>query len=148
MNFYRLSRLNNLLRHGSLVNIFPISNTRNATNNFAEKNLFFFLAQKYTIVFKWQMNFRSNFWQLTFPSRTFAYSCLAQGSNESITRLGSFVKPYLDPCLAINVCTLSIDDIAVFLMKSYLLRKTFHCLWQTRSNLSAHVSWDQQNLPF
>ena len=47
-----------------------------------------------------------------FSSRTLAYICLAQSLNKSVTGFGSFVIHYLDPCLAANVCTQFMDDIA------------------------------------
>ena len=69
------------------------------------------IVRNHTIVFKWQMASQFNYWQLT-ASRTFAYNCLAKGLNESVTWFSSFVKHYLDPCLAANVCPLCMDDIA------------------------------------
>ena len=47
-----------------------------------------------------------------FASRTFACNCLAQVSNKTVTGFISFVKHYLDPCLAAKVCTQFMDDIA------------------------------------
>ena len=52
------------------------------------------------------------FVSFTFASRTFAYNCLSQGVKKSVTGFSSFVKNYLDPCLAANVCTQFMDDIA------------------------------------
>ena len=52
-----------------------------------------------------------------FASRTFAYAYLAQGFNKSVTRFSSFVKHYLDSCLAANVCTQLMDDIAAGVYK-------------------------------
>ena len=47
-----------------------------------------------------------------FASRTFAYNGVAQGLNKSVTGFTSFVKHYLDRCLAANVCTQFMDHFA------------------------------------
>ena len=77
---------------------------------------------------------------IKFASRTFAYNCLAQGSNKSVTGFSSFVKHYLDPCSAANVCTQFIDDIAAgvnnFVEMIPALRKKFDCLSESRLKLS------------
>ena len=77
-----------------------------------------------------------------FASRTFAYNCLAQGVNKSVTGFSSFVKHYLDPCLAANVCTEFMDDIAAgvnnFNGMIPALRKIFDCLRESGLKLSAH----------
>ena len=77
-----------------------------------------------------------------FASRTFAYNCLAQGLNKSVTGFSSFVKHYLDPCLAANVCTQFMHDIAAgvnnFDEMIPALRKIFDCLRETGLKLSAH----------
>ena len=77
-----------------------------------------------------------------FASRTFAYNCLAQGLNKSVTGFSSFVKHYLDPCLAANVCTQFTDDIAAgvnnFDEMIPALRKFFDCLRESDLKLSAH----------
>ena len=77
-----------------------------------------------------------------FASRTFAYNCLAQGLNKSATGFSSIVKLYLDPCLAANVCTQFMDDIAegVNLFDEMIpaLRKIFDCLRESGLKLSAH----------
>ena len=46
-----------------------------------------------------------------FASRTYAYKCLAQGLNKSVTGFISFIRHYLDPCLASGNCTQFMDDI-------------------------------------
>ena len=40
------------------------------------------------------------FLTFNFALRTFDYNCLAEGLNKSVTEISSFVKTYLDPCLA------------------------------------------------
>ena len=77
-----------------------------------------------------------------FASRTFAYNCLAQVLNKSVTGFSSFVKHYLDPCLAANVCTQFVDDIAAgvnnFDEMIPALRKIFDCLRESGLKLSEH----------
>ena len=45
-----------------------------------------------------------------FASRTYANKCLAQGLNKSLTGFSSFIRHYLDPCLASGNCTQFMDD--------------------------------------
>ena len=84
-----------------------------ASNHFAGKNLFFTLgcSQAYHCV---QMadDLSVQLLAFNFASRDFAYNCLAQGLNISVTGFSSFVKHYLVTCLAANVCTQLMDDIA------------------------------------
>ena len=46
-----------------------------------------------------------------FASRTYAYKCLAQGLNKSVTGFSSLIRHYLDPCLASANCTQFMEDI-------------------------------------
>ena len=46
-----------------------------------------------------------------FASRTYAYKCLAQVLNKSVTGFSSFIRHYLDPCLASGNFTQFMDDI-------------------------------------
>ena len=73
-------------------------------------------------------------------SRTLAYICFAQGLNKSVARFSSFVKHYLDPCLAAKVCTHFKDDIAAgvnnFDEIIPALRKIFDCLKESGLKLS------------
>ena len=77
-----------------------------------------------------------------FASRRFAYNCLARGLNKSVTGFSLFFKHYLDPCLAANVCTQFMDDIATgvnnFDEMIPALRKNFDCLRESDLKLSAH----------
>ena len=77
-----------------------------------------------------------------FASRTFAYNCLAQGLNKSVTGFSSFVKQYLDKRLAANVCTQFMDVIAMGLNNFDemipTLTKIFDCLRASGLKLSAH----------
>ena len=114
-----------------------------AKNHFAGKNLFCKLdcSQAYHCV---QMadDLSVQLLAFNFASRTFACNCLAQGWNKSVTGFSSFLKHYLDPCLAANVCTQFMDDIAAkvnhFDEMIPALRKIFDCLRQLGLKLSAH----------
>ena len=137
-----LRRVNHLLRHDYLDSNFPISNLTDATNHFAGKNLVCKLdcSQAYRYV---QMADDLSFQLLAFnfASRTFAYNCLNQGLNKSVTGFSSFVKNYLDRCLAANVCTQFTDDIDaemnIFDEMILALRKFFDCLRESGLKLSA-----------
>ena len=51
------------------------------------------------------------FLAFNFASRTYAYKCLVQGLSKSVTGFSSFIRHYLDQCLAANICTQYMDDI-------------------------------------
>ena len=138
-----LRRVNHLLRHDYSNSNFPISNLTDATNHFAGKKLFCKLdcSQAYHCV---QMadDLSVQLLAFNFASRTFAYNCLAQGLNKSVTGFSSFVKHYLDKCLAANVCTQFMDDIATgvtcFDEMLPTMRQIFDCLSESGLKLSAH----------
>ena len=137
-----LRRVNHLLRHDYLNSNFPISNMTDATNHFAGKKLFCKLdcSQAYHCV---QMadDLSVQLLAFNFASRTFAYNCLAQGLNKSVTGFSSFVKHYLDKCLAANICTQFMDDIAsgVTCFEELIpsLTKIFDCLRASGLKLTA-----------
>ena len=137
-----LRRVNHL-RHDYLNSNFPISNMTDAKNHFAGKSLLCKLdcSQAYHCV---QMadDLSVQLLAFNFASRTFAYNCLAQGLNKSVTGFSSFVKHYLDPCLAANVCTQFMDDIAAgvnnFDEIIPALRKIFDYLRESGLKHSAH----------
>ena len=138
-----LRRVNLLLRHEYLKSNFPISNKTDATNHFTGKNLFCKLecSQAYHCV-QTADDLPNQLLAFIFASRTFAYNCLAQGLNKSVTGFSSFVKHYLDPWLAANVCTQIMDDIAAG-VKNFdemipALRKIFDCLRESGLKFSAH----------
>ena len=135
-------RVNHLLRHGYLNSNFPSSNMTDATNLFAAKKLFCKLdcSQTYHCV---QMadDLSVQILAFNFASRKFAYNCLAQSLNKSVKGLISFVKHCLEPCLAANVCTQIMDDIAAGVHKFDeipALRKIFDCLRESGLKLSTH----------
>ena len=77
-----------------------------------------------------------------FASRTYAYTRLAQGLNKSVTGLSSFVRSYLDYCLAANLCTQFMDDIGcgveTFEQVIPTLRQIFDCLRKSGLRLTPH----------
>ena len=113
------------------------------TNHFAGKTLFHKLdCSRAYRCFQMVEDLSVQFLTFNFASRTFAYNCLAQGLNKSVTGFSSYVKHYLDPCLAANVCTHFMNDIASGVNKFDevipALRKTFDCLRESGLKLSAH----------
>ena len=137
-----LRRINHLFRHDYKNNKFPISNMTDATNHFAGKTLFCKLdcSQAYHCV---QMADEQSVQMLAFnfASRTFAYRRIAQGLSKSVTGFSSFVRHYLDPCLAADLCTQFMDDIGsgsrTFEEMISNLRKIFDCLRRAGLKLSA-----------
>ena len=114
-----------------------------ATNHFAGKNLFSKpdCSQAYHCV-QIADDLSVHLLAFNFASRTSAYNCLAQGLNKMVTGFSSFLKHYLDPCLAANVCTQLMHDIATGVNKFDelipVLRKIFDCLKESGLELSAH----------
>ena len=114
-----------------------------ATNHFAGKNLFWKLdCSQADHCVQMADDLPVQLLAINFASRTFAYNCLAQGLNKTVTGFSSFVKHYLDPCLAAKVCTQFMDDIAVevnnFVEMIPALRKIFDCWRESGWKLSAH----------
>ena len=101
-----LRRVNHLHRNDYSDKNFPISNVTDAVHHFAGKTLFTKLdcSQAYHCV---QMAdpLSVQLLSFNFASRTYAYTRLAQGINKSVTGFSSFVRSYLDSCLAANLCT-------------------------------------------
>ena len=75
-----------------------------------------------------------------FSSRTYAYKCLAQELRKSVTGFSSFIRHYLDPCLAADICTQFMDDIgcAVNNFEELIptLQKIFSCIRRSGLKLS------------
>ena len=107
-----LRRINHSLKNDYNNSNFPISNMNDASNHFAGKSLFTKLdcSQAYQCV---QMadDLSVQLLAFNFGSRTYAYKCLAQGLSKSVTGFSSFIRHYLDPCLAADLCTQFMDDI-------------------------------------
>ena len=77
-----------------------------------------------------------------FSSRTYAYTRLAQGLNKSMTGFSSFVRSFLDSCLAANLYTQFLDDIRcvveTFEQVVPILRQIFDCLRKSGLRLTPH----------
>ena len=108
-----LRGVNHLLRHEYLNSNLLISNMTDATNHSAGKSLFSEVdcSQTYHCV-QLADDLLVQFLTFNVASRALAYICLGQRWNKSVTGFDSFVKHYLDPCLAANVCTQFMDDFA------------------------------------
>ena len=138
-----LRRVNHLLRNDYNNNNFPISNMTDAVHHFAGKTLFTKLdcSQAYHCV---QMAdpLSVQLLSFNFASRTYAYTRLAQGLNKSVTGFSSFVRAYLDSCLAANLCTQFMDDIGcgveTFEQMVPILRQIFVCLRKSGLRLTPH----------
>ena len=136
-----LRKVNHLLKNDYVNTNFPISNMSDAINYFAGKKLFTKLdcSQAYHCV---QMadDVSVQLPAFNFASRTYAYKCLAQGLNKSVTGVSSSIRHYLDPCLASGNCTQFMDDIgnAVTNFEQLVpsLREIFTCIRQSGLKLS------------
>ena len=124
---------------------FPFSNKTDATNHFAGKTLFTKVdcSQAYHCV---QMadDLSTQLLAFNFSSRTYAYNCLAQGLSKSVTGFSAFIRHYLDPCLAADICTQFMDDIGcgveTFQQLDTTLRKIFECIRRPGLKLSPENS--------
>ena len=109
---------------------------QDATNLFARKTIFTKLdcSQAYHCV---QM--AEELLAFNFASSTYAYKCLAQGL-KSVTGFISFIRHYLYPCSAANICFQFMDDIGCNVNKFEELipnlRKIFDCLRRSGLKLS------------
>ena len=138
-----LRQVNHLLRNDYSNNNFPISNMTDAVHHFAGKALFTKLdcSQAYHCV---QMAdiLSVQLLSFNFASRTYAYTRLAQRLNKSGTGFSSFVRSYLDSCLAANLCTQFMDDIGcgveTFEQMVPTLRQIFDCLRKSGLRLTPH----------
>ena len=136
-----LRRVNHLLKNDYLNANEPFSSMTDATNHFAGKTFFTKLdcSQAYHCV---QMadDISVQLLAFNFSSRTYAYKCLAQGLSKSVTGFSSFIRHYLDPCLAADMCTQFMDDIG-FGVKTFedlvsTLKQVFDCIRRSGLNLS------------
>ena len=149
-----LRRVNHLLRNDYSNDNFPISNMTDAVDHFAGKTLFTKLdcSQAYHCV---QMAdpLSVQLLSFNFASRTHAYTRLAQGLNKSVTGFSSFVRSYLDSCLAANLCTQFMDNIGcgveTFEQMAPTLRQIFACLRKSGLRLTPHkCEFDMPSINF
>ena len=121
------------LRSDYSNNNFPISNMTDAVHHFAGKTLFTKLdcSQAYHCV---QMAdpLSVQLLSFNFASRTYAYTRLAQGLNKTVTVFSSFVRSYVDSCVAANLHTQFMDDmgcgVETFEQMILTLRQILDCL--------------------
>ena len=138
-----LRRVNHLLRNDFSDNNFTISKMTDAAHHFAGKTLFTKLdcSQAYHCV---QMAdpLSVQLLSFNFSSRTYAYTRLAQGLKKSVTGFSSFVRSYLDSCLAANLCTQFMDDTGCGLETHEQMiptfRQMFDCLRKSGLRLTPH----------
>ena len=136
-----LRRINHSLKNDYINSIFAISNITDASNHFAGKSLFTKLdcSQAYHCV---QMadDLSIQLLAFNFGSRIYAYKCLTQGLSKSVTGFSSFIRHYLDPCLAADLCIQFMDDIGVavnnFDELIPTLSKIFECVRKSELKLS------------
>ena len=70
-----------------------------------------------------------------FNSRTFAFQRLAQGLSRSVSAFSSFVREYLDPCIAADKCFSYVDDIgAASHTTEEMLENLVHILQSIRAS--------------
>ena len=106
-----LRRINHSLKNDYNNSNFPISNMTYASYHFVEKNLFIKLDCSQAYHCAQMADYLSvQFLAFNFGSRTYAYKCLGQGLSKSLTGLSSFIRHYLDPCLAADLVTQFMDD--------------------------------------
>lgn len=107
-----LRKINHLLRHDYDSHNFPISSLANAGNHLAGKKYFSKLdcSQAFHVV---QMADIESVQLLAFnfESRTYAFLRLAQGLSRSVSSFSSFMRQYLDPCIAADRCFQYVDDV-------------------------------------
>ena len=112
-----------------------------AVNHFAGKKFFYKLdcSQAYHCV-SMADDLSVELLAFNFSSRTYAYKRLAQGLNKSVTGFSSFVRHYMDECLAADLCAQFMDDIGCGVEKFEdlvpNLRKIFSCLRRSGLRLS------------
>ena len=107
-----LRRINHSLKNDYNNSNFPISNMTYAPNHFVGKNLLIKLdcSQAYHCV-QLADDLSVRLSAFNVRSRTYVYECLGQGLNKSVIGLSSFIRHYLDPCLAADLCTQFMNDI-------------------------------------
>ena len=136
-----LRRINHSIKTDYINSKFPISNMTDASNHFAGKSLLTKLdcSRAYHCV---QMadDLSVQILAFNFRSQTYAYKCLAQGISKSVTGLSWFIRHYLDPCVAADLCTQFMDDIgsAVNNLQELTptLQKIFECIRRSGLKLS------------
>ena len=101
------------------------------------------IVHKLMIVYKWLADPLSvQLLSFNFDSRAYAYTKLAQGLNNSVTRFNSIFVSYLDSCLGANLCRQFTDDIGcgveTFEEMGPTIRQIFDCLRKSGLRLTPH----------
>ena len=106
-----LRRVNHLIRHDYDSHNFPIT-LADASSHLAGKKLFAKLdcSQAYHVL-KMADPVSVQLLSFNFNSRTFAYLRLAQGLSRSMSAFSSFMRKYMDPCIAADRCFQYVDDL-------------------------------------
>ena len=138
-----LRKINHLIRHDYDTNNFPIATLADAGNHLAGKKYFCTLdcSQAYYTL---QMADEASIQMLAFnfAGRTFAFRRLAQGLSRSVSAFSSYMKKYMDPCIAADKCFQYVDDLgtAANSVRELIdnLRCIFHCLRAAGLKLSMH----------
>ena len=107
-----LRRVNNLIRHDYDSHNFPISSLADVGGHLAGKKYFCKLdcSQAFHVVRMADIE-SIQLLAFNFEGRTYAFQRLAQGLNRSVTSFGSFMRKYLDPCIASGRCFQYVDDV-------------------------------------
>ena len=107
-----LRPVNHLIRHDYNSNNFPISTLEDVGIHLAGKSLSAKLdcSQAYYAV-KMADPLSVQLLAFNFASRTFAYTRLAQGLSRSVSAFSSFMRKYLDPCIANDQFCQYVDDL-------------------------------------
>ena len=107
-----LRRINFLLRHDYESHNFPISSMADVGEYLAGKAIFSKLdASNAYHALKLKDDLSKQMLAFNFNGRTYAYQTLAQGLSRSVTAFSSFMRKYLDSCIASGKCFQYVDDI-------------------------------------
>ena len=107
-----LRRVNHLIKHDYDSHNFPISSLADVGNHLAGKKYFTKLdcSQAFHVVRMADME-SIQLLAFNFESRTYAFQRLAQGLSRSVTSFSSFMRKYLDSCIAADRCFQYVDDV-------------------------------------
>ena len=138
-----LRRVNHLIRHDYDSHNFPIPTLADASSHLAGKKLFAKLdcSQAYFAV---RLADAKSVQLLSFNffSRTFAFTRPAQGLSRSVSAFSSFMRKYLDACIAEDKCFQYVDDLgtAAQTFEELLdnLRRIFECIRKSGLKLTVH----------
>ena len=107
-----LRRINHLIKHDYDSHNFPISSLADVGNHLAGKKFFAKLdcSQAFHVVRMADLE-SIQLLAFNFESRTYAFQRLAQGLSRSVSSFSSFMRKYLDPCIAADYCFQYVDDV-------------------------------------